>query len=195
MQLVFATHNQNKVKEVKKLLPAHIHLVSLKELGCPDEIPETASTLEGNAKLKADYITKKYGLPCFADDTGLLVDALNGAPGVYSARYAGEQNNAEDNMNKLLANLANSSDRRARFKTVIALNLNGVKEFFTGTVEGTITHQIKGTLGFGYDPIFMPEGYTVTFAELSTETKNRISHRGKAMEQLLDHLNNVRLDK
>ncbi|MGB5371714.1 MAG: non-canonical purine NTP diphosphatase [Flavobacteriaceae bacterium] len=195
MQLVFATHNRNKVKEVKKLLPAHIHLVSLQELGCTEEIPETASTLEGNAKLKADYVTQKYGLPCFADDTGLLVDALNGAPGVYSARYAGEQNNAVDNMIKLLAKLTNISDRRARFKTVIALNLNGVTQFFTGTVEGTITHQIKGALGFGYDPIFMPEGYTVTFAELPTETKNRISHRGKAMEKLLDHLNNVRLDK
>lgn len=195
MQLVFATHNQNKVDEVKKMLPAHIHLISLVELGCTDEIPETAPTLEGNAKLKADYISQKYALPCFADDTGLLVDALNGAPGVFSARYAGQHKNADDNMNKLLAQLATKTNRRARFKTVIALNLNTVTQFFIGTVEGSITGEKKGTEGFGYDPIFKPLGFDTTFAELSTETKNRIGHRGKAMEQLLTYLNNAFLDK
>ncbi len=188
MKLVFATHNSNKFKEVNELLPSHIELVSLTDIGCIDEIPETAETLEGNAQLKADYVTEHYNLPCFADDTGLLVDALNGAPGVYSARYAGEQKSSEDNMNKLLAELQHKEIRTARFKTVIALNLEHDKIIFNGIVVGEITIKKQGNRGFGYDPIFRPLGYQKTFAQLSISTKNKISHRGKAIKQLMDYL-------
>lgn len=188
MKLVFATHNPNKFKEVKVLLPSYIELVSLTDIGCHTEIPETAETLVGNAQLKADFVTQHYGLSCFADDTGLLVDALNGAPGVYSARYAGEQKSAEDNMNKLLLALKNKNSRAARFKTVIALNLNEKHKVFMGVVEGQITSTKSGKKGFGYDPIFQPEGYDKTFAELPLETKNKISHRAKAIEQLVEYL-------
>lgn len=191
MKLVFATHNQNKFNEVKELLPPYIELASLTDIDCHDEIPETAKTLEGNAQLKADFVTQNYGLPCFADDTGLLVDALNGEPGVYSARYAGEQKNADDNMNKLLLALKAGVARTARFKTVIALNLKKENILFTGIAEGKITTTKSGQKGFGYDPIFQPNGYNKTFAELPLALKNEISHRGKAIQQLVAFLNKL----
>jgi len=185
MQLVFATHNNNKLKEVQALFPKEIELLSLKDIGCLDEIPETATDLEGNAIIKANFVTENYGYPCFADDTGLLVDALDGAPGVYSARYAGDQKSSDDNMDKLMLQLAKQSNRSAHFKTVIALNLNNESFLFTGIVQGEITHQKKGDGGFGYDPIFKPKGYDKTFAELPLSVKNGISHRALATEQLL----------
>ncbi|WFO16271.1 non-canonical purine NTP diphosphatase [Cellulophaga baltica 4] len=189
MEIVFATHNKNKVYEVQLLVPKHIKILSLEAIGCIDEIPETADTLAGNAKLKADYVTQNYKLPCFADDTGLLVESLNGAPGVLSARYAGEQKDATDNMDKLLVALENKENRKAKFETVIALNLNGQQILFNGVAPGEITIIKSGVKGFGYDPIFKPEGYDKTFAELPVEIKNTISHRGKAMKKLLDYLN------
>ncbi|MCL5245401.1 non-canonical purine NTP diphosphatase [Cellulophaga sp. 20_2_10] len=188
MKIVFATHNNNKLKEVKALLPNTITLVSLTDINCIEEIPETADTIEGNAIQKANYITENYNLPCFSDDTGLLVDALNGEPGIYAARYAGEQKNAEDNMAKLLDKLGNNTNRAAHFKTTIALNLNGEQIVFNGIVEGTITKDKQGKEGFGYDPIFKPNGYHQTFAELPLETKNQISHRAKATKQLIAYL-------
>ncbi len=189
MQLVFATHNNNKLIEIKALLPHHIEVLSLNDIGCLEEIPETSNTIEGNAILKANYIRKKYGYNCFADDTGLEVEALDGAPGVYSARYAGEQKDANDNINKLLDELENETNRKARFKTVIAMNLeNDEKVLFQGIVCGEIIKGRKGTHGFGYDPIFQPEGYDKTFAELPLTIKNDISHRAKAMYQLIDYL-------
>lgn len=191
MKIVFATHNQNKYEEVKKMLSTHIELLSLNDIDCHEEIPETAETLEGNAQIKADYVTENYGLNCFADDTGLLVDALQGAPGVHSARYAGEKKNAEDNMKKLLFELQNKTSRTARFKTVIALNLNHKKTLFEGIVNGLITKEKKGNMGFGYDPIFQPDGYERTFAELPLEIKNRIGHRGRAVQKLINHLNQL----
>ena len=188
MQLVFASNNYNKIKEIQKLVPESIQLLSLEEIGCTEEIPETAPTIEGNAIQKANYITQKYGYDCFADDTGLEVHALHGAPGVYSARYAGEQKNANDNMDKLLANLQGQSDRSAQFKTVICLNLKGEQHLFTGIVKGSIIEEKIGTNGFGYDPIFIAENGTQTFAELSMEEKSKISHRGIAVEQLVNFL-------
>ena len=192
MKLVFASNNSNKIKEIQNILNGSIQLLSLEEIGCHEEIPETAATIEGNAILKANYVTEKYGYDCFADDTGLEVTALNGEPGVYSARYAGEQRNADDNMNKLLNALKDKSDRSAQFKTVIALNLNGEQQLFTGLVKGEITSTKAGTHGFGYDPIFQPEDYSETFAELSSEIKNKISHRAKATGQLIDFLNSTK---
>lgn len=188
MKLVFATHNKNKFEEVKKLVPDNIDLVSLIDIGCFDDIPETGKTLEENAIIKADYVTRNFKLACFADDTGLLVDTLNGEPGVYSARYAGPQRNADDNMNKLLSELKFKTDRTARFKTIIALNINKECYLFEGTVEGEITTEKHGTKGFGYDPIFRPKEYQKTFAELPLETKNKIGHRGKAIQKLLVYL-------
>ncbi|WP_269225566.1 non-canonical purine NTP diphosphatase [Flavobacterium eburneipallidum] len=185
MKLVFATNNKNKILEVQQMLPATIEIISLESIGCFEEIPETADTIEGNAILKANYISEKYGYDCFADDTGLEVEALNGEPGVYSARYAGEQRNADDNMNKLLNALSNKPNRNAQFKTVIALNLNGKQHLFTGIARGEITLEKTGNQGFGYDPIFQPEGFSKTFAQLSLEEKGGISHRGKATEQLI----------
>ncbi len=190
MKLVFATHNQNKFAEVKKLIPAHIDLVSLTDIGCTEEIPETGKTLEENAHIKADYVTENFDLPCFADDTGLLVDALHGIPGVFSSRYAGEQKSSEDNMDKLLAALKGENDRKARFTTIIALNINKERHTFTGSVEGEILMEKQGDGGFGYDPLFRPAGYEKTFAELSVATKNQIGHRGKAIRQLLRFLEN-----
>lgn len=189
MKLVFASNNLNKIKEIQSILNGSIQLLSLEDIGCHEEIPETADTIEGNAILKANYVTEKYGYDCFADDTGLEVKALNGEPGVYSARYAGEQKNADDNMNKLLEALKNEENRSAQFKTVIALNLEGKQHLFTGLAKGTITLDKTGNHGFGYDPIFQPENYTETFAELASEIKNKISHRAKATEQLIDFLN------
>ncbi|WP_350285496.1 non-canonical purine NTP diphosphatase [uncultured Croceitalea sp.] len=188
MKLVFATHNQNKFNEVKILMPKAIELISLTDLKCYDEIPETGATLEENAKLKADFVTKNYELPCFADDTGLLVDALNGAPGVFSARYAGPLKDAHANMDKLLGELDTKTQREAHFKTVIALNFNGKTTLFSGRVYGEITLQKSGDKGFGYDPIFRPNGYQQTFAELPLAIKNSIGHRGKAIQQLITFL-------
>jgi XTP/dITP diphosphohydrolase len=191
MKLVFATHNSNKLKEIQQLLPPFIELVSLDTIGCTDEIPETANTLEGNAKIKADFVTNNYQLPCFADDTGLLVNSLNNEPGVYSARYASEQNDPQANMSKLLRKLENKNDRTAHFKTVIALNINGETHIFEGKVNGVITTTQKGQHGFGYDPIFKPNGYEETFAELPLSVKNSISHRGQAVQKLIAYLNNI----
>ena len=188
MQLVFASNNKNKIAEIQQLLPPSIIILSLEEIGCFEEIPETADTIEGNAILKANYVTQNYGYDCFADDTGLEVDALHGAPGVYSARYAGDQKDSNDNMDKLLANLKGNSNRNAQFKTVITLNKNGKQILFTGIAKGRITNNKLGKKGFGYDPIFQPEGYTETFAQLSSEIKNKISHRGKATQELIAFL-------
>lgn len=188
MKIVFASNNKNKIEEIQSMLPDTIQIVSLESIGCLEEIPETAATIEGNAILKANYITQKYGFDCFADDTGLEVDSLNGQPGVYSARYAGELRNAEDNMNKLLEELSDKPNRKAQFKTVIALNFQGKQHLFTGIALGEITLEKMGTGGFGYDPIFKPNGYEATFAELSLEIKNKISHRGKATKLLLEFL-------
>lgn len=190
MKLVFATHNSNKLKEVQLLLPKNIIILSLDDIGCTEEIPETGKTLEENAQIKADFVTQNYGYPCFADDTGLLVNALEGKPGVYSARYAGEQKSSEDNMNKLLHQLEGKNNRQARFKTIVVLNLPTEKKQFIGIVEGKITNEKHGDNGFGYDPIFKPNGYDKTFAELPLPEKNKISHRGKAMEKLVNHLKN-----
>ncbi|MBT8180134.1 MAG: non-canonical purine NTP diphosphatase [Eudoraea sp.] len=191
MDLVFATHNTNKLKEVGLLLPKNIRLISLEDLGCSEEIPETATTLEANAQLKADYITKHYGISCFADDTGLIIDALNGAPGVFSARYAGEEKDSEKNIEKVLFDLMNITSRTARFKTVIALNINSKRILFDGVVEGKITTEKRGTSGFGYDPIFVPTAYDQTFAELPLQIKNEISHRGKALQKLIKYLSKI----
>ncbi len=191
MRLVFATHNRNKFQEVKKLIPKHIELISLEEIGCFEEIPETGNTLQENAQIKADFVARNYKIPCFSDDTGLLVNALNGAPGVYSARYAGEEKSAEKNMEKLLKELQNKEDRSAHFETVIALALHTKKYFFSGVVNGTITYKKQGSKGFGYDPIFQPEGFGQTFAELPLEEKNKISHRALAIKQLIDFLHTM----
>lgn len=188
MQLVFASNNKNKIKEIQLLLPKHIQVVSLEDIGCLEDIPETAGTIEGNAILKANYVTEKFGYNCFADDTGLEVEALNGEPGVYSARYAGEQKDANDNMDKLLVNLKDKTNRNANFKTVICLNLNGEQHLFTGIINGKIIEEKIGTNGFGYDPIFVADGYAKTFAELALEEKSVISHRGLAVKQLVDFL-------
>lgn len=187
MKLVFASNNKNKIQEIQALVPNTIQIVSLEEIGCFEDIPETADTIEGNAILKANYVTEKYGYDCFADDTGLEVEALNGAPGVYSARYAGEQKDANDNMDKLLSELKDKSNRKANFKTVIALNLNGKQNLFTGIINGKIIEEKIGTNGFGYDPIFVADGYEKTFAELSMEEKSTISHRGIAVKQLIEY--------
>ena len=185
MKLVFASNNKNKIQEIQALVPNTIQIVSLEDIGCTEDIPETADTIEGNAILKANYITYNYGYDCFADDTGLEVDALNGAPGVYSARYAGEQKDANDNMNKLLSELSDKPNRKANFKTVIALNLNGKQTLFTGIINGKIIEEKIGTNGFGYDPIFVADGYEKTFAELTMEEKSTISHRGIAVKELI----------
>jgi XTP/dITP diphosphohydrolase len=188
MKLVFASNNKNKIAEIQSMLPESITILSLEDINCFEDIPETADTIEGNAILKADYVTQKYGYDCFADDTGLEVAAINGEPGVYSARYAGEQKNADDNMNKLLKALENNKNRSAQFKTVITLNLEGKQYLFTGIAKGEITETKTGTNGFGYDPIFKPENFDKTFAELPLEIKNSIGHRGKAVQQLIDFL-------
>ncbi|RYJ37298.1 Non-canonical purine NTP pyrophosphatase [Flavobacterium anhuiense] len=192
MNLVFASNNKNKIAEIQSMLPESIKILSLEDINCFEDIPETADTIEGNAILKADYVTQKYGYDCFADDTGLEVNALNGEPGVYSARYAGEQKNADDNMNKLLEALKNKENRSAQFKTVITLNLKGKQFLFTGIAKGEITQTKTGTNGFGYDPIFKPENFNETFAELPLATKNTIGHRGKAVKQLIDFLSTTK---
>ena len=194
MKLVFATNNKHKLDEVRKITAQHnIEVVSLAEIHCHDEIPETADTLEGNALQKAQYIQDKFGLDCFADDTGLEVEALDNAPGVYSARYAGPGHDSEANMQKLLQEMERKTNRKARFRTVIALIIGDKQYCFSGIVNGTITTEKKGENGFGYDPIFIPEGYEQTFAELGDFVKNKISHRAKAVEQLDHFLANLNL--
>ena len=188
MKLVFATNNLNKLIEVQKMLPNTIELLSLKDINCFDEIDEIETTLEGNAHLKADYITNKFSLNCFADDTGLEVESLNGKPGVYSARFAGEPSNSEKNMQKLLNDLENNTNRKAQFRTAISLNLNNEKHLFEGICKGEILTKKQGEKGFGYDPIFIPEGYSKSFAEMSSEEKNKISHRGIAIQKLVTFL-------
>jgi XTP/dITP diphosphohydrolase len=188
MTIVFATNNLNKLKEVQALMPNHIKLLSLKDINCFDDVPETQETIKGNAIQKVEYIKANYNLDCFADDTGLEVEALNGAPGVYSARFAGPQRNADDNTTKLLNDLKNKTNRAAQFKTVIALNINGEQQLFEGIAKGVITLEKKGADGFGYDPIFQPLGYTSTFAEISMEEKATISHRGIATRKLINYL-------
>lgn len=191
MKLVFASNNKNKIIEIQSILPDTIEILSLEDIGCFEDIPETAETIEGNAILKANYVTDKYGYDCFADDSGLEVDALNGAPGVISARYAGEHKNNDDNIDKLLLELSNKSNRNAHFKTVIALNIGKQQHLFTGIAKGEIIEERKGTNGFGYDPVFQPEGYERTFAEFSLEEKSAISHRAKAVKELIMFLNTI----
>jgi XTP/dITP diphosphohydrolase len=188
MKLVFATNNLNKIKEVKSLLPENIQVLSLADIDCTEDIPETQLTIKGNAIQKATYIKERYGYNCFADDTGIEVNALNGQPGVFSARYAGPMCNANDNMDKLLYELEYKHNRSAQFKTVVALIIEDQLEIFTGICEGAITKSKKGTKGFGYDPIFQPHGHDQTFAEMDLELKNKIGHRGKAIVQLINHL-------
>jgi XTP/dITP diphosphohydrolase len=190
MKLVFASNNSNKIKEVQAMLPDSISILSLEDIGCFEDIPETADTIEGNAILKANYVTEHYGYDCFADDSGLEVDALDGKPGVHSARYAGEHKNDKDNIQKLLAAMESVTNRKANFKTVIALNLNGEQHLFTGTADGEITLKPKGSNGFGYDPVFQPVGFDLTFAQISADEKSLISHRGKAVWQLIYFLKN-----
>lgn len=188
MKLVFASNNKNKIKEIQALVPSTFQIVSLEDISCFEDIPETADTIEGNAILKANYVTEKFGLNCFADDSGLEVDALDGAPGVYSARYAGEPKDDEKNIDKLLLNLTNKTNRKANFKTVIALNYEGKQFLFTGIINGKIITEKIGTNGFGYDPIFIANNYEKTFAELTLQEKSTISHRGKAVKQLIKFL-------
>ena len=188
MKLVFATNTRHKLQEVKAIVGDRVEILSLSDIGCCDDIPETADTLQGNALIKARYISEKYGVNCFADDTGLEVDALDGAPGVYSARYAGEECNSEANMQKLLQNLTGKSERSAQFRTVIALIINGDEKLFNGVVKGRISTEKLGDSGFGYDPIFIPEGFSESFAQMSAEQKNSISHRFRATEKLSNYL-------
>ena len=188
MKLVFATHNINKIDEIKPLLPKKMELVSLKDLGCFREIPETGDTLEANALIKASFVKKHYGLDCFADDSGLEVAALGGAPGVYSARYAGVDKSAEKNIGKLLSEMKKRERREAQLRTVIVLLIQDKKFFFEGIVNGKILTKLQGNGGFGYDPIFQPEGYSKSFGELPATLKNKISHRAKAFTKMLDYL-------
>lgn len=188
MKILFASQNVNKVKEISKLLPAHIEIIGLKDIGFTEDIPETADTLEGNAIMKAQHLAKQLNYPIFADDTGLEIDALNGEPGVYSARYAGEDKNAEKNMDLVLEKLKGETNRNAQFRTVISLEMNGENICFEGKVEGQICEERSGNEGFGYDPIFKPNGYGVTFAEMSLDDKNKISHRGRAVSKFVEYL-------
>jgi len=188
MELVFATNNKNKLIEVQEILSKSIQLLSLSDINCFDEVEETETTLEGNAKLKADYISKNFNYNCFADDTGLEVEILDSKPGVYSARFAGEPANSENNMNKLLAELKGKSNRKAQFRTAICLNLNGKQFSFEGICKGEILDKKQGEKGFGYDPIFKPNGFNQSFAEMNSEEKNKISHRGIAIQKLVAFL-------
>ncbi len=188
MDLVFASFNKNKVKEIQALLPANITLRDLSFIPNLNDIPETGVTFAENAKMKADYIYNNYNIDCFADDSGLEIEALNGEPGVYSARYAGEDKNDINNTNLVLKKLEGIHNRKACFKTVICLVLNGEHYFFEGRIDGVINHSPKGTDGFGYDPIFIPDGYQTTFAEISLEEKNKISHRALATKKLITEL-------
>lgn len=188
MKLVFATNNIHKLDEVRAIVGDRVEVLSLNDIGCHDDIPETADTLQGNALIKARYIYEKFGVDCFADDTGLEVEALDGAPGVYSARYAGEECDSEANMKKLLQNLTGKSNRNAQFRTVIALIIKGEEKLFNGIVKGTITEEKRGDSGFGYDPVFVPEGFSESFAQMSGDMKNSISHRYRATLELSNYL-------
>jgi XTP/dITP diphosphohydrolase len=191
MQICFATNNKHKLEEVKHLPGYKFQILSLQEIGCLDELPETQDTLEGNSLQKADFVFNKYNIPCFADDTGLEVEALHGAPGVYSARYAGAQRDSNDNINLLLQNLKGESNRKAQFRTIITLK--GFKQdyFFEGIIKGNITTERKGDSGFGYDPVFVPEGFNITFAEMSMAEKNKLSHRAIAVQKLISFLQSL----
>ena len=189
--LVFASNNKHKLDEVRKITADLVNIVSLAEINCQEDIPETADTLEGNALLKARYIKEHNGFHCFADDTGLEVEALNNAPGVYSARYAGPGHDAQANMRKLLCEMEGKENRKARFRTAIALILDDKEYLFDGIINGVITAEKKGESGFGYDPIFMPDGYTQTFAELGDDIKNTISHRALAVHKLAEFLSSL----
>lgn len=190
-KLVFATNNAHKLEEIRAILGDKVEILSLNDINCHADISETADTLQGNAALKAQYIYENYGLDCFADDTGLEVEALNGAPGIYSARYAGgEGHDSEANMKKLLSEMQDKENRKARFRTVICLIEDGKEHFFEGIVNGSIIRERKGGAGFGYDPIFMPDGYSETFAEMGNDEKNKISHRARAVQKLCEYLKN-----
>lgn len=190
-QLVFATNNRHKLEEVSAKINGDIRLLTLHDIGCFDDIEETGTTFKANASIKSHHVYSEYKLDCFGDDSGLEIDALSGEPGVYSARYAGTHGNHAANISKVLENLQGETNRKARFRTVISLMWNGAEYFFEGTIEGKIRTELTGDGGFGYDPIFEPEGYDVTFAEMSMAEKNAISHRAKAMEQLIAFLNKV----
>jgi XTP/dITP diphosphohydrolase len=190
-QLVFATNNLHKLEEVAAKIEGKIKLLSLDDIGCHDDIAETGATFRENASIKSNYIYNKYHVNCFGDDSGLQVDALNGEPGVYSARYAGKHGDHGANIDKVLAKLEGMDNRKARFVTVISLLWNGKEYFFEGTVEGTIRHERSGSQGFGYDPIFQPDGYAITFAEMTLNEKNSISHRARAVEKLVGFLDAV----
>ena len=191
MKLVFATHNLNKLKEIKELVPAGIELLSLTDINCTEDIEETGVTLEENAKIKANYVKNNYGYDCFADDSGLEIDALDGAPGVYSARYAGAEKSNEKNIQKVWSELAKKEDRKAQFRTIIAAHIGGEISIYEGKVRGQIISEKRGKGGFGYDPIFIPEDYSKTFAELGNEIKNTISHRSKAFRYFISHFKAV----
>lgn len=188
MKLVFATNNKHKLQELQAILGIDIQLLSLKDIGCTEEIPEEQPTLEGNARQKAMHVYENYGYSCFADDTGLEIEALNGEPGVFSARYAGEEKDANANMNKVLGKMVKINNRKARFRTVISLVIDGHEEQFEGIVNGEIIKEKRGGEGFGYDPIFLPDGYEQTFAEMELSEKNKISHRGRAVQKLVQYL-------
>lgn len=191
MELVFATANQNKAKEIQGLIPSTFKILSLNDINCLEEIPETQSTIEGNAFQKAIYVYEKFHYNCFADDTGLEVEALGGRPGVFSARYAGESKNADDNMNKILLELKGISNRKARFKTIISLIIDAKELQFEGIVNGSILPEKRGANGFGYDPIFLPDGCDVSFAEMDLESKNKASHRARAVYKLIEYLKQI----
>jgi XTP/dITP diphosphohydrolase len=193
MKLIFATQNQHKAKEIQALLPFEFEVLTLNDINIKEDIPETCDTLEGNASQKSHYILHHFSMDCFSDDTGLEIPALNNEPGVYSARYAGPAKNADENMNKVLEKLAGKSDRTAQFRTVISLILEGKEHFFEGVVKGTILSEKRGEDGFGYDPIFVPEGQNKTFAELSLDEKNKMSHRARAFEKMIHFLKNDHL--
>lgn len=190
-QLLFASGNEHKINEIRAMLPEGYRLVSLADVGFTDEIPETAPTIEGNAELKARFLAGKQPLDCFADDTGLVIPSLNGEPGVYSARYAGEDKNADANMNMVLEKLQHQSDRSAYFITVIALHINNQLCLFEGRIDGTIITEKRGTKGFGYDPVFQPAGSDKTFAEMDAGEKNALSHRGRALRKMIDYLSTL----
>ena len=192
-EIVFATNNLHKLSEIREIIGDKFKILSLSEIGCNEDIPETASTLEGNAEIKARYVKEHYGYDCFADDTGLEVEALNGAPGVLSARYAGEAHDSQANMDLLLKNMCCEENRNARFRTVIALLINDELTLIDGIVEGEIMHEREGEGGFGYDPIFKPIESEFTFAQMSSEEKNKISHRGRATAKLIEKLENIEL--
>ena len=191
MKLVFATHNLNKLKEVKEMVPEGIEILSLSDINCTEEIEETGTTLEENARIKVTYVKDHYGYDCFSDDSGLEIDSLNGAPGVYSARYAGEDKNNDNNIKKVWKNLKDKENKSGQFRTIIAADIKGKKSLFEGIIRGTLIDEKRGDGGFGYDPIFVPTGHSKTFAELEKKVKNTISHRAKAFSFFVKDLNSA----